>query len=89
MDDDDLYKADVVHCILTGAIVDRQWDDAFQEYKYLVDGEIYDAPRKLDRQLRYKLGARGESDEQADTQNLQPGIQSESGVGGTQGATHD
>ncbi len=40
MDSDDLYKADVVHCILTGEVVHRQWDDAFQEYKYLVDGEI-------------------------------------------------
>ena len=40
MNDDDLYKADIVHCISTGEIVHRQWDDSFQEDKYLVDGEI-------------------------------------------------
>jgi hypothetical protein len=52
-------------------------------------GVSCDAPRKLDRQLRYKPGAKGEPDELADTQNLQPGIQSESGVGSLQGTTHD
>ena len=40
MNEDDLYKADIVHCISVGEIVHRQWDDSFQEYKYLVDGEI-------------------------------------------------
>lgn len=51
MDDDDLYKADVIHCILTGAIVHRQWDDTFQEYKYLIEilaGEIIEVVAKLD-----------------------------------------
>lgn len=40
MDNDNLFKADIVHCILAGEIVHRQWDDSFQEFKYLVDGEI-------------------------------------------------
>lgn len=39
MDADDLLKADIVNCILNGGIATRQWDDDFQEWKYLVDGE--------------------------------------------------
>ncbi len=39
MDADDLMKVDVENCILKGKIVARQWDDDFQQYKYLLDGE--------------------------------------------------
>lgn len=39
MDADGLLKVDVMNCILYGEIVTRQWDDDFQEWKYLVDGE--------------------------------------------------
>ena len=47
----------------------------------------YDAPRKLDRELRCKLVAKGAPN--VSTQNVQQGIQSESGVGSLQGTTHD
>ncbi len=40
MDADDLFKADIEHCILNGEIVHRQWDEVFREYKYLIDGLI-------------------------------------------------
>ncbi|MFN0125024.1 MAG: DUF4258 domain-containing protein [Blastocatellia bacterium] len=39
MDADDVFKTDIENCILTGEIVHRQWDDDFQEWKYLVDGK--------------------------------------------------
>jgi hypothetical protein len=39
MDADDLYKIDIEHCLRCGTIVHRQWDDEFQQYKYLIDGE--------------------------------------------------
>lgn len=42
MDADDLFKADVENCILEGKIVARQWDEDFQEWKYLVDGKTMD-----------------------------------------------
>lgn len=42
MDADDLLKIDIENCILQGDIVARQWDDDFQEWKYLIDGETLD-----------------------------------------------
>ena len=36
---DGLLAVDVERCILTGAIVERQWDDEFAEHKYLIEGE--------------------------------------------------
>lgn len=39
MFNDGLLAVDVEHCILTGAIVERQLDDEFAEYKYLIEGE--------------------------------------------------
>lgn len=39
LDADDLFKEDIGHCILHGKIVARQWDEAFVEHKYLIDGE--------------------------------------------------
>lgn len=42
MNDDDLLQADVEHCILTGVIVERQWDKEWQEWKYIIAGESAD-----------------------------------------------
>ncbi len=39
MADDDLSFQDVVRCILTGTIVEQQYDPQRREYKYLVYGE--------------------------------------------------
>lgn len=35
---DDLLLADVKNCILNGAIVERQWDEDFLGYKYVIEG---------------------------------------------------
>lgn len=42
MDADELTKMDVEHCILEGQIATRQWDNDFEQYKYLLDGETMD-----------------------------------------------
>lgn len=42
MNEDDLLTFDLEHCVLVGAIVERQWDDTFQEWKYLIEGESTD-----------------------------------------------
>ncbi len=42
MYDDGLLAADIVHCILTGEIVERQLDDVWQEYKYIIEGQSAD-----------------------------------------------
>ncbi len=42
MDADNLMKVDIENCLLKGEIVTRQWDNDFQRYKYLVDGETLD-----------------------------------------------
>lgn len=42
MDLDGLTVDDLKHCILTGAIVERQWDDLFVEYKYVIEGASLD-----------------------------------------------
>ena len=39
MDADDLLKEEVDACIMSGVIVNRQWDAEFHEYKYTVEGE--------------------------------------------------
>lgn len=39
---DDLLQVDLEHCILMGEIVERQWDEDFQEWKYVVEGESTD-----------------------------------------------
>ena len=36
---DDLLQVDVEQCILKGEIVERQWDEDFQEWKYVVEGK--------------------------------------------------
>jgi Domain of unknown function (DUF4258) len=38
MFNDGLLSADVEYCILNGEIVERQWDDDFAEYKYVIEG---------------------------------------------------
>jgi hypothetical protein len=38
MNDDDLFVFDLEQCILTGSIFERQWDDDFQDWKYVVHG---------------------------------------------------
>jgi hypothetical protein len=39
MNDDDLFVADLEHCILTGDIMTGQWDDDFGEWKYVIHGD--------------------------------------------------
>jgi len=40
--DDDLLAADLEHCILTGEITSRQWDEKWGEWKYIIAGESLD-----------------------------------------------
>ena len=42
MYDDNLFAADIVHCILNGEIVERQWDDVWNEFKYIIEGQSAD-----------------------------------------------
>lgn len=39
MNDDDLMQFDVEYCILNGEIVERQWDNEWDEWKYVISGE--------------------------------------------------
>lgn len=39
---DDLFQFDLEHCIMTGDITGTQWDDDFQEWKYVIEGESTD-----------------------------------------------
>jgi len=39
MNEDDLFVSDIENCILTGAIMTRQWDDDFGEWKYVIHGD--------------------------------------------------
>lgn len=43
MYDDDLLAADLEHCLLTGEIVTRQWDEKWGEWKYIIAGESLDS----------------------------------------------
>ncbi len=42
MNDDDLLQVDVEHCILVGEIIERQWDEQWREWKYIMNGESTD-----------------------------------------------
>ena len=42
MNDDDILQADIEHCILVGAIIERQWDKEWQQWKYIIAGESID-----------------------------------------------
>jgi Domain of unknown function (DUF4258) len=56
MFNDGLLSADVERCILTGEIVERQWDDEFAEYKYVIEGETTEQDEFL--HVVAKLGPR-------------------------------
>lgn len=52
MNDDDLLQIDIEHCILNGEIVERQWDNERNEWKYIIsgksaDGEFMDVVLKI------------------------------------------
>lgn len=36
---DGLLQVDLEHCILAGSIMERQWDEDFREWKYVVEGD--------------------------------------------------
>ena len=40
--DDDLMPSDLKHCILYGEIVERQWDEKWSEWKYVIEGDAVD-----------------------------------------------
>ncbi|MBP6823200.1 MAG: DUF4258 domain-containing protein [Acidobacteria bacterium] len=42
MFNDGLLASDVKNCLLKGRIVERQWDEDFAEFKYLVEGPSND-----------------------------------------------
>ncbi len=42
MAEDGFFVFDLEQCIYTGTIVERQWDDGFQDWKYLVYGKSAD-----------------------------------------------
>ena len=42
MNDDDLFAFDLEQCVLTGSIAERQWDETFNEWKYVIHGESSD-----------------------------------------------
>lgn len=42
MADDNLTFQDVVHCILTGEIIEKQYDLKRKEYKYVIYGDCLD-----------------------------------------------
>ncbi len=39
---DNLFQFDLENCILTGDIIETQWDDDCQEWKYVIEGESTD-----------------------------------------------
>ncbi len=42
MVDDDFYVFDLEQCIYTGTIIERQWDEGLQDWKYVVYGQSSD-----------------------------------------------
>lgn len=42
MNDDDLFVFDLEQCVLTGTIAERQWDDDFNDWKYVIHGQSAD-----------------------------------------------
>ncbi|HEX4946081.1 MAG TPA: DUF4258 domain-containing protein [Blastocatellia bacterium] len=42
MHDDDLHVVDLEQCVLSGAIVEEQWDSTYDEFKYVIEGESTD-----------------------------------------------
>jgi len=59
MYDDGLLAADIVHCILTGEIVERQVDDVWQEYKYIIEGQsVNEIDGEFYEQIRLQVVAK-------------------------------
>jgi len=56
MYNDGLLAVDVERCILKGKIIERQWDDDFVEYKYLIEGPTTELEEDL--HVVAKLGPR-------------------------------
>lgn len=42
MYDDELLPSDLEHCILCGDINERQWDEDWHEWKYVIEGTATD-----------------------------------------------
>ena len=42
MNEDELLTFDLEQCVLTRVIIERQWDDSFKDWKYIVEGESAD-----------------------------------------------
>ncbi|MBL8203798.1 MAG: DUF4258 domain-containing protein [Blastocatellia bacterium] len=42
MEEDGFFVFDLEQCVYTGTIVERQWDDGFQDWKYVVHGKSAD-----------------------------------------------
>ncbi len=42
MNEDDLFVFDLEQCVLTGTIAERQWDDDFNDWKYVIHGQSSD-----------------------------------------------
>jgi hypothetical protein len=42
MQDDSLFIFDLEQGILTGKIIERQWDDEFEQFKYVIHGRSSD-----------------------------------------------
>ncbi|MBI1763569.1 MAG: DUF4258 domain-containing protein [Acidobacteria bacterium] len=40
--DDALWPSDLKHCVLHGTITERQWDEKWGEWKYVIEGEARD-----------------------------------------------
>lgn len=57
MNEDDLFPFDLEHCVLTGGIIERQWDGTYEDYKYLVEGESTDGEEMV---VVVKLDAKGQ-----------------------------
>ena len=48
MYDDDLLPSDLEHCILFGEINERQWDEDWQEWKYVIAGTATEDASQLE-----------------------------------------
>ena len=58
MNDDDLLQVDVEHCILIGEIIERQWDNERNEWKYIIAGESIEGEAM---EVVLKIGHKGSS----------------------------
>jgi len=56
MRNDNLIPDDLSNCILTGRIIERQFDEAYADYKYVIEGESLDPSEFI--HVAAKLGRR-------------------------------